>query len=113
MELDTIDALDEAILRRRVRKVLPELTGKTIAGVVVSGGRSPKVKWEFAFTDGTTYEIWCDVRIEGGAHVHDGTMADREADAIRNNRAVQVFSDDHAALVTSITPGFSPRQIEA
>ena len=68
---------------------LPDLVGKTIAGVVVSRGRYPRVEFHLVFTDQTTYELYSESNIEGTTQLHRGSVDSLVARARRDGRTVR------------------------
>ncbi|MGH7637557.1 MAG: hypothetical protein ACREOK_07885 [Gemmatimonadaceae bacterium] len=70
----------------------PNLVGKTIAGVVVSKGRHPRVELHLVFTDETTCELYSEADIDGTSQVHPGTMDRVLARCRRDGRSVRATS---------------------
>ena len=86
-----IAANDAAAVGMERVETIPDLVGKTIAGVVVSRGRYPTAEFHLIFTDGTTYELYSDANIEGTAQLHGGSVDALVARGRRDGRSVHAI----------------------
>ena len=59
-------------MNSEIRKVLPQLVGKTISHIVMKEGSGPAAQLFLVFDDGSYYEFYSDAPIDGAGAVERG-----------------------------------------